>query len=299
MRNFIAVLAVVSTARWLLAVPAGAPEPRLVYPCNQDGQVRLVLIKPNGTVLKSLSGKAGPDTDPAWSPDGKKIAFAADRGAGPGIFVMDARGENVKQLTRDNVRDRAPAWSPDGKKIAFIRHVDNTNPEIFVMNADGSNAVNLTKHPAYDADPTWSPDGKKIAFVSDRAGDGFRILVMDADGANVAEVTKKGNGLGYVYPAWSPDGKKIAFADAVPGGMEIFVIAPDGGNRKQLTKLGGNNSLAAWSPDGKKIAFQHVLPGENKGRLYMMDADGGNAKAVGELEGPVEGARPAWAPRKR
>ncbi|HEV3259045.1 MAG TPA: hypothetical protein VG013_19390 [Gemmataceae bacterium] len=298
MRGILVALGVWCAVGSLLAAPAPPREQKLLYPSSRTGKPQIFVMKPDGSGAKNLTDKDCQDTDPAWSPDGKKIAFTSDRSGTSCIYAMDADGKNVKQLTDEQVQDRAPAWSPDGKKIAFCRHVDNSNPEIFVMDADGTNQTNLTNDKAYDADPTWSPDGKKIAFASNRAGTGFRVYVMDADGKNVKDISKTDNTRGYVYPAWSPDGKHIAYGEAAKDSLEVFVCDPAGGHKKQLTKLGGMNSLAAWSPNGKQIAFQHVNAGDTVGTLYLMDADGGHAKEVSGVEGPAEGGRPAWAPKK-
>lgn len=110
------------------------------------------MINADGSDAKNLTENQGQNTYPAWSRDGKKIAFTSTRDGSSAIYVMDADGKNVKQLTNGESEDRAPAWSPDGKKIAFCRHLGN-NWEIFVMDADGSNQVNLTDDPARDADP--------------------------------------------------------------------------------------------------------------------------------------------------
>ena len=108
---------------------------------------------------------------PAWSPDGSRIAFTRVLDFDPQdvlagnleIFVMNANGSNLINLTNDPAVDALPTWSPDGSKIAFLRVIDaKTNPfegnyEIFVMNADGSGQTNLTKDPSMDSDPAWSP----------------------------------------------------------------------------------------------------------------------------------------------
>lgn len=250
----------------------------------------------DGSDAKNLTENQGQNTYPAWSRDGKKIAFISTRDGNSAIYVMDADGKNVKQLTNGERVDRAPAWSPDGKKIAFCRHLGN-NWEIFVMEADGANQVNLTDDPARDADPAWSPDGKKIAFASNRSGQGYRLYVVDTDGKNVQDVSKADNRRGYVYPAWSPDGKIIAYSELIDNDVEIFLAGADGSFTKQLTKLGGLNTLAAWSADGKKMAFLHTSFDAETGSLYVMDANGNDPKEVLKDEAPVEGGRPAWQPK--
>ena len=113
---------------------------------------------------------------PAWSPDGKQIAY----GYGFYIYVMDADGSNVSELAYDGI---GPVWSPDGKQIAYESVNFRTgNYNIRVMDADGSNNYPLTHYDGYDGDPAWSPDGRQIAFVSDRDGNPS-IYVMDLLGS--------------------------------------------------------------------------------------------------------------------
>ena len=208
-----------------------------------------------------------------------KIAFTSDRAGVPGIFVMNADGSNVVQLTSDG--DWEPAWSPDGKKIAFDSNRAGV-PGIFVMNADGSNVVQLTSDGGWG--PAWSPDGKKIAFASDwNSDDDNEIYIMNADGSNVSQLISEG----YCEPAWSPDGKKIVFASDwdsdYPG---IYVMNADGSNVVQLASDGDG---PAWSPDGKKIAFSS--DSDNPG-IYVMNADGSN---VVQLTNEPDW-EPAWSP---
>ncbi|NJD08887.1 MAG: hypothetical protein FIB01_00090, partial [Gemmatimonadetes bacterium] len=126
-----------------------------------------------------------------------KIAFKVGFTANSDIFVMDADGSHLTNLTNDGMWDETPAWSPDGRRIAFgSLRVDSPGGgdsgfEIYVMNADGSNVTRLTNNAAQDRSPSWAPDGSKIAFKSDRdAGPySFQIYVMNADGSNQKRLT--------------------------------------------------------------------------------------------------------------
>jgi Tol biopolymer transport system component len=142
-------------------------------------------VDPEGTNRKRLTLAAD---DPAWSPDGTKIAFSGVRAGRNDIFVMDPDGTDVQRLTNDNLFDEAPAWSPDGTKIAFEKVGQNGNAEIGVMNADGSGQARLTSHPADDRAPAWSPDGTRIAFTSGRDGNA-EIYVMSSDGTGQTNVS--------------------------------------------------------------------------------------------------------------
>ena len=144
--------------------------------------------------------------DPSWSPDGLEIAF---EGTASQIFVMNADGSAPKQLTSSSGFNRQPAWSPDRKQITFSSGRDG-NAEIYVMNADGSAQTRLTDNPAFDGSPTWSPDGKQIAFETDRDGNG-EIYVMNADGSSPSNLTNNPAFDG--QPAWSsaptPSGRRV------------------------------------------------------------------------------------------
>lgn len=124
-----------------------------------------------------------------------KIAFSRMDVSDTQIFVMDANGSNVVNITNDFDFNTRPAWSPDGLKIAY--------GGINVMNANGSNIVNIGS----GIEPAWSPDGSKIAYVT---GIHNQIYVMNADGSNPVDLSN--NTLAtYSWPTWSPDGTKIAF----------------------------------------------------------------------------------------
>jgi Tol biopolymer transport system component len=124
-------------------------------------------MAPNGAMPTRLTNNTVGDGHPAWSPDGRRIAFTRDND----IYVMNADGSGESNLTNDPAFDRFPAWSPDGTKIAFeSQRSGDVDANIYTMNADGSNQVRLMNNTgALDSDPAWSPDGTKIAFITGQA----------------------------------------------------------------------------------------------------------------------------------
>ena len=144
--------------RWVFSAVAAAilVGGLLVTPALGIGDRLLDLIR---------SAPAPPDVQtPAWSPDGRKLAFVSRRDGNSEIYVINADGSGQENLTQHPARDSHPSWSRDGRKLAFVSRRDG-NSEIYVMNADGSGLRNVTRTPSNDLDPAWSPDGRAIAFV--------------------------------------------------------------------------------------------------------------------------------------
>ena len=161
------------------------------------------------------------DREPAWSPDGSKIAFVSSRDSNDEIYLMNSDGTNQTRLTFSTAYDREPAWSPDGSKIALSSWMEG-NSDIFIMKSDGTERIRLTSNNVSDSEPAWSPDGLKIAFSSNRDDiSNLSIYVMNSDGSNQTRTTF--NPKYEYYPAWSPDGSKIAFVSA----GEISIMNPD------------------------------------------------------------------------
>ena len=236
----------------------GEPKPRgEIYVMNPDGTNPINLTQ-SPEIAEGVS---------SWSPDGKQIAyksfgiFNANGFFQSDIWVMEADGENQRNLTNHIAGDWNPDWSPDGRRIAFIsdRNSDwefdiwGGNSEVYVMTPDGANLVNLTKHPAKDNNPDWSPDGKQIAFSTNRDGN-REVYVMTSDGANLMNLTNHPARDG--GPAWSPDGLKIAFSTNRDGdwekkpndNWEVYMMNADGTNPINLTNHPAWDSAPAWEP---------------------------------------------------
>ena len=282
--------------------PVWSPDgDRIAFVSWYDGDQNIYLMNTDGSSVTQLTSdpfryfyifRNADDKHPAWSPDGKQIAFVSGRNASllspqawSDIYVMDADGRNVVRLTgnhenvtRDTVYGYShPTWSPDGKRIAFM-----SKATIYVMNADGSNPIKVARVNLYyppSSSLSWSPDGEYIAFQDDDPYDSS-IFTIRADGSDKKQLLR--NFIVWAGPAWSPDGKNIAFvgrdmsacSDCDAG---IYVIHPDETN---LVKLANYPSKAfnarghqiSWSPDG-----EHILLSDGS-TIYSMNADGSNLK---------------------
>ncbi|MGI8617570.1 MAG: hypothetical protein ACR2L6_00580 [Gemmatimonadaceae bacterium] len=226
--------------------------------------------------------------DPAWSPDGKQIAFARyDASYRSDIYIMNADGSNLVRRTV-NAGFHSPKWSPNGDMLA-VASGDEYVGEIYLLSVrdNGANAVLVTE---MGAQPAWSPDGKKIAFVSLSGDDGYHALhVMNSDGSGVSAVTLRDEG-GINRPSWSPDGKRIVVSKCIRNVCDLYSVDPDGATPNapaqvtQLTQLGDAWS-PDWSPDGTRIAF---MRGSS---IAYVAASGGAATDI-----ILSAGSPAWRP---
>jgi hypothetical protein len=207
----------------------------------------------DGSSQTNVTNHPAFDLNPAWSPDGTRIAFTSDRDGNYEIYTMNVDGSNQTNVTNNAADDFFPTWSADGSTIAFSSNRGG-DFDVYTMNSDGSNPTNITNDPADDFTGDWSPDGTRIAFASERDGD-LEIYTMGADGSDVTKATD--SPAEDLYPAWAPDGTKIAFASFRDGDYEIYVMNPDGSAQVNLT-----NELAGgdFDPDWQAISGPVLEP---------------------------------------
>jgi Tol biopolymer transport system component len=277
------------------------------------GEQGIYLLSADGTQLMHLAEGYGP----AWSPDGREIAFT---GPGSEIRVMNADGSGLRTVMMDGFR---PAWSPDGQQIAFVRVGPPGGPfttaRAYVMNRDGSGVQPLS--PA-DCPPatlcdlpdrlSWAPDGALIAYGAISGGP--RIALANADGSGVRALTlPSGGALFGREPQWAVDGRSLLFVSTLQAGLpagspttsgDLYIISRDGTGLRRVTRawnIAAEDGLPAWSPDGR-IAFSRrgfgcgirdVLCRTNdRTGLFVVNADGTElrrvtARGIGD---------PAWRP---
>jgi len=228
--------------------------------------------------------------DPAWSPDGKWLAFTAYAHCAPvprecpqEIYRMTRFGQSVMQVGPAGLYSYSPAWSPDGSRIVFASADEIEGPyHLMIMNADGSGLRTLGG--LSGGAPAWSPDGRRIAYSGTDADGYFAIFMANSDGTVPTQVTFPAeDGTGWAWdgsPAWSPDGEAVAFTHGVQyadghGSCQMHSMKPDGSGLVVLTNDSFCASKPVWFPGGRLIAYQGIMP-ESGGLqgLILMNADG-------------------------
>ena len=253
---------------------------RIAYSAvSSDGVARIRSTWRGGLHTTITSG-----TDPAWSPDGLRLAITARIGDAAYVATMDADGSDVSLLRRGSV----PIWSPDGGRIAFT----GVAGDLRVMESDGAHPVSLGT--VVDR-PSWSPASDELAALRDR----YQLARIAADGSAETVIASAEPGARLFQPAWSPNGVDVAFAVGLEDDLEdpplgVQVVAAAGGPPETLVPLSASVlGDLAWSPDGSRLAFSARFPSTctTRDQLYAVDADGSNLTQIAP-----DASEPAWSP---
>jgi Tol biopolymer transport system component len=268
---------------------------------NESGSLDIWCTRIDGTVTRKLTNNGLNSHSPAWSPDGRRIAYVAGVNGKSQIYIMDLEsndpdsltitGDNA--LTNGDFDNTSPQWSPDGRRILFISNRD-ANPEVYVMNSDGSNLANLSRNPATDDSASWSPDGRSVLFRSDRDGN-QEIYKVNIDGnACVTGLTNLTRNPAMDYsPSWSHDGRKILFLSTRNLGETLFVMNYNGGFPTRLASPDFRVRGPVWSPDDKKIACAGFTGTDWE--IFLLDMN--EKKMTNLTKTPINEFDPVWAPR--
>jgi len=202
----------------------------------------------DGTRQRNLTRDPSSDYSPAWSPNGRTIAFATTRAdpTGNDVWLMDADGGNPRPLIEQTGIDEYPSWSPDGSQLAFgctrgkILASRVGDFEVCVVNADGTGLRRITDAPGISSAVGWSPDGSLILFGSNRDQ--------------------------------SP-------GDVTPCG-DLFVIRPDGTDLRKITDGSHRDCASSWASDGHMFVSSHRRDRDGPSDLWVMNADGSGVTLV-------------------
>ena len=277
-------------------------------------------IKPDGTGLKQLTVNAKLDDGHTMSPNGAKIAYSHEFDSAIGdrdILVMNRDGSNTRFLTTSTDTEWTPDWSPDGSKIAYTRGTGFAS-DIWVMNAaDGSGKAQIYIGPDQaDFRPVFSPDGKKVAFTwgANTIADFEICEVNSTPGASPFPLCVTDNTTDDYRPEYSPNGSKIYYDSAgvsssnPEGDFEVMATTLDGSITTNLT----NNTTDDLRPSarrtgtGTRLVYEKLsststnskstprVPGTYTSELFIMDANGGNKRAIPNIDSSKTNQSPDW-----
>jgi TolB protein len=283
------VTAVAATSAVAVASSAEPAPQELAFARGQT----IHAVHADGTGLRTIAR----GHSPAWSPDGRRLAFVRESGRNADVYVADAGGRNVRRLTTAPSLEYSPSWSPDGRRIAFASNREGRF-RIYLVRADGAGVRRVSpRGGAGDSySPSWSPDGRLIAFSSSHATpENPEIYVVRPDGSGPKRLTRTRGGVEVLgddgWPRWSPDGTRIVFSSNRTGNGEVWIMRADGTGQRRLAGLARRDDWApAFSPDGTQIAFES-LDARGRSLLYVVRPNGTGLRSLG-----IAGTYPAWRP---
>jgi Tol biopolymer transport system component len=233
------------------------------FASDRSGVYRIYVMNADGSNLTAVANERTSGRWPAWSPDGRTLAFSE---LGGDIATVDVAGSGLRFVTKPGKwLDDDTDWSRTANQIAFTwNSTDAASPSygawIHVVNPDGTNERSLGR----GFDPSWAPDASRLAFAISANATDTDVYSVGAAGGTPTKLTSSGVD---TMPAWSPDGAQIAFAsdrDSSPGGAtDIYVMDADGKNPVRLTTAAGKDSSPAWrSPRRSRSRARAAGPGE-------------------------------------
>jgi serine/threonine protein kinase/Tol biopolymer transport system component len=280
------------------ATPTAAPTAlggglgQIAYASDVTGLPQIWMMNTDGTAARQVTDMQEGACQPAWSPDGSRIAFISPCGGnqeiypGAGIFIINVDGTETTPLPSVPGGDFDPAWSPDGSKIVFTSLRDYNRAQIYEITLEDFSVRSISANTVRDSQPVWSPDGLEMAFVTTRRGP-YQIWIMDQEGQQAVLLSRSGS-LKDTHPDWSPDGSVIMFTqtELLGGVPRLVAMRVEEGNltENRVVNEGIPMRESDYSPDGVWIAFESWPEGSNHD-IYIMTTSGTNRQRLTDHQG--------------
>jgi Tol biopolymer transport system component/serine/threonine protein kinase len=275
----------------------------IAFASSRSGTPQIYLMTFDGANQHAITDELDGACQPAWSPDGKRIAYispcpvrnALEAYQGSSIYIINMDGSARISLPASAQGDFDPAWSPDGERIAFTSLRDGY-PQLYTIDLASSRVTRLTntEEGIITRQPAWSPDGRTIAYTERRVGV-MQIWQVGQNGANPRQVVRNGTVSNDFMPAWSPDGRFIFYSETsadFKAPAWLMSVQHEGSDRGVRIQVKEPVVDAAVAPDGFWLLFESS-DGQNTD-IYRTTISGGNRTRL--TDDPAPDFDPVWQP---
>jgi TolB protein len=276
-----------AVVRWATGEP-GMAASRIAYVVQGRGSKEIYVVDSDGENPTRITSDGSIALSPAWSPDGRRLAYTSYKSGAPYLYERDLGTGAERVVSNRSGINITPSYSPDGRTIAFGTTAGG-NTEIATVGPSGLRQHTQSRR-AENLSPSFSPDGGRIAFVSDRLGEpGVYVMGMPGGEARLVSEYRYGRGGYSTSPDWSPTGPWIAYSSRVNGVPQVVMVGADGEGARLLTDRGRNED-PSWAPDGRHLVF--ASPDREGGGLFVLDTVSGKVRRL--VSGRV--GLPDWSP---